>query len=336
MSFEKHAFNEQSSSSQFSDHDHLNNDQSAPDRQAILARLNKDLETEVTPSELKALLDAELAKPADEMDVQLVDDILAVLDDEAEPSADQVQAKWDAVVQKINERDAAGRSDPSAQRRGPSQHSHVRRTHSALRRVVAIIVAVIVASVAFVGTAKAFRWTFILKFFQPFAETFGIHDEDLYTTDDSPVRLIDNSMVTKIDDSQTAYASPEEMPTSIDGYQVVPEWVPERFMFENGTVYRDENFYVVDVYYDADDGWLDLTTTIFFSEAESFDVDFEKAIAEHETVYWNGLEVTIYQNTDDDIIPASWIDRNASYHLIGQFDREELEQIIESMRQNNG
>ena len=81
--------------------------------------------------------------------------------------------------------------------------------------------------------------------------------------------------------------------------------------------------------------WLTKSDKLAFSEAESFDVDFEKALAEHETVYLNGLEVTIYQNTDDDIIPASWIDRNANYHLIGSLDRKELEQIIESMRQHN-
>ena len=277
--------------------------------QSTLERLQNDPETEVTSLELRQKLEAELSKPGDEIDARLVDSILAQLDD-YEPTEAQKAAGWDAVVRKVE----AGR-----------KHRRVR----GVRRVAAVAAAVVIAFAVFsVGTARAFRWTFLLKWLEPLAATFGIHTEiESPTPTICPAELV----LGQTSDSQTEYASLAEMPAEIDGYTVVPGWVPERFVFSSGWTFLDENMDIVDILFTADEDNLICYVNITRSENYTMDYDYEKRIGEYRIAVLGGLEVTIYDNANDGSLSASWINKNASYSIMGTISEDELKRIMESI-----
>jgi hypothetical protein len=277
--------------------------------QSTLERLQNDPETEVTSLELRQKLEAELSKPADEIDARLVDSILARLDD-YEPTEEQKAAGWDAVVRKVE----AGRRQ---------------RRIKVARRVAAAAAAVVIVFVVFsVGTARAFRWTFLLEWLEPLAETFGIHTEiESPTPTICPAELV----IGQTSYSQTEYALLEEMPAEIDGYATVPGWVPERFKFSSGWIYRDENMDIVDTLFTADEDNLICYVNITRSENYTMDYDYEKRIGEYRIAVLGGLEVTIYDNANDGSLSASWINKNASYSIMGTISEDELKRIMESI-----
>ena len=69
----------------------------------VLNRLVKDKRLELMPDELTRLLDAELAKPEDEMDTRLVSELLQLMEKDAPTDADMA-ADWQAISQKLNRR----------------------------------------------------------------------------------------------------------------------------------------------------------------------------------------------------------------------------------------
>ena len=277
--------------------------------QSTLERLQNDPETEVTSLELRQKLEAELSKPADEIDARLVDSILAQLDD-YEPTEAQKAAGWEAVVRKVE-----------AERK--------QRRVRVMRRVAAAAAAVVIAFAVFsVGTARAFRWTFLLKWLEPLAETFGIHTEiESPTPTICPAELV----LGQTSDSQTEYASLAEMPAEIDGYTVVPGWVPERFEFSEGWFFRDGNIDTVDILFKSDDGWLNTLVSIYHENEETVYFEYEKVVGEHSIITCANQDVTVYHNTSDNSISASWIRNEADYAISGTISQEELESIIESM-----
>ena len=80
----------------------------------VLNRLVKDKRLELMPDELTRLLDAELAKPEDEMDTQLVSELLHLVEKDAPTDADRA-ADWQAISKK---------AESAALARGAAPHGH--------------------------------------------------------------------------------------------------------------------------------------------------------------------------------------------------------------------
>ena len=272
-------------------------------------RLQNGTETEVTALELRQKLDAELSKPADEIDAQLVDSILMKLDD-YQPTEEQQAAGWESIVRKVEAR-------------------RKQRKVNTARRVVGIAAAVVIVIAVFsVGTAKAFRWTFLLKWLEPLAETFGIQTETQRPTPTiSPAELV----IGETDYSQTEYTALEDMPAEINGYATVPGWVPERFVFSKGWVYQDGNIDHAEVLYTAGNEWLSFLVNIYHVDDQAMTFEYEKNIGEYETISYAGRDITVYPNTDIHSLFASWIDQDASYSISGVIIEAELKTIIDSI-----
>ena len=277
--------------------------------QSFLERLKNSQETEVSAHELREMLDAELSKPADEIDTSFVEDMLALLDD-YEPASEAQTASWNAVLRKVE-----------TQRR--------KRRFATARSAAGIAAAVVIAFALFsIGTAKAFRWTFLLKWLEPLAETFGIHTE---LSSPEPTVCPADVAIGQTTFSQTEYSSLEEMPAEIDGYAAIPGWVPERFAFSYGLVYQDENMTVSNILFTADGEWMSIIMTLYHTEQQITDFEYEKTIGEHIVESIGVFDITVYHNANDGSLFGSWIDRDASYSISGSITDEELKNIIENM-----
>ena len=196
------------------------------------------------------------------------------------------------------------------------------------RRVAVIVVAAILLLTMTLGVAQALRWTFLLKLLEPLAQTFGIVTTDQLTELDS----IEGEVSVEDDETeQIVYDSLETMPKVLNGHVVVPGWVPERYIFEQGVVFDNGVFEKDNVMYWYNNEWLSIDVTTYQEENSVVDFQYERAIDEPETVTVNGCEVLIYENSDEGKIYAAWVNDNANYSLFGVVTKKELVQIIESM-----
>ena len=75
----------------------------SPEERMILERLRTDPEISFTEQQLQDMLDVELDKPADKMDLALVDEILAVLEPRKVTEAD-IRAGAEKLKQLFRER----------------------------------------------------------------------------------------------------------------------------------------------------------------------------------------------------------------------------------------
>ena len=203
-----------------------------------------------------------------------------------------------------------------------------RRVRFSWRRVVVIVVAAILLLTMTLGVAQALRWTFLLKLLEPLAQTFGIVTTDQLTELDS----IEGEVSVEDDETeQTVYDSFEAMPKTYKGHVVVPGWVPERYAFDHGTFFDNgwvEKFTIS--YHHADD-WLSIDMILNRDEDAAVDYQYERALEEPVSIDIEGVEVLLYENSDEGSIYAAWVDNNVNYNLFGILTREELIQIITSM-----
>ena len=91
----------------------------------IIEHLRNDHDTELMRHELESMLERELAKPESEVDVQLVDELLAALEAE-EPAETEKQITWNAIEDTL-------------------QHERRQRRIVALHRAAACIAAAVVS-----------------------------------------------------------------------------------------------------------------------------------------------------------------------------------------------
>lgn len=280
----------------------------------IINRLINDREAELMPLELNRMLEEELAKPEAEIDVQLVDELLKLLE-EAEPSEVEKRRMWQGISDRL------GREAPE------------RRTRFSWRRVAVVAIAAILLFTLTLGAAQALRWTFLLKLLEPLAQTFGIVTTDQLTESDS---IGDGVTVDDDDFEQITYESLETMPKVLNGHVVVPGWVPERYTFEQGVAFNNGAFEKYNVQYRYNDKWLSIDVTTFQEENTVVDFQYERAIDKPEAVDINGIEIFIYENSDEGSIYAAWVKDNANYSFVGVVTKEELVQIIKSMNSTEG
>lgn len=275
----------------------------------IAKRLINDKNAELMPLELNRILEEELAKPEVEIDVQLVDELLKLLE-EAEPSEVEKRRMWQGISDRLDKK------EPD------------RRVVFSWRRVAVAVVAAILLLTMTLGVAQALRWTFLLKLLEPLAQTFGIVTTDQLTESDSIEGVVS---VEGDDTEQIVYDSLETMPKVLNGHVVVPGWVPERYIFEQGVVFDNGVFEKDNVMYWYNNEWLSIDVTTYQEENTVVDFQYERAIDEPETVTVNGCEVLIYENSDEGKIYAAWVNDNVNYSLYGVVTKKELVQIIESM-----
>ena len=129
------------------------------DEQKILDRLANDKYAEMNADDLEQLLNAELDKPADEMDTLLIQEILRTLRTE-EPDPERMKADWSLVKKYLPHRRT------------------VRRWPRRLMRFGAAAAAITIVMFSALRDAEAFRWTLLRKILIPVAETFGIRIDD--------------------------------------------------------------------------------------------------------------------------------------------------------------
>ena len=133
------------------------------------------------------------------------------------------------------------------------------------------------------------------------------------------------------DTEQIVYDSLETMPKVLNGHVVVPGWVPDRYVFEQGVVYNNGLFEKNNVMYRNNDEWLSIDTMIYQDEGITVDFQYEREIGEPETIDVDSIEVLFYENSDEGSIYAAWVNNDANYCLAGAVTMKELVRIIESM-----
>ena len=275
----------------------------------IIKRLINDKDVELMPLELNRMLEEELAKPEAEIDVQLVDELLKLLE-EAEPSEVEKRRMWQGISNQLE------------------KEAPKRRAGFSWRRVAVVAVAAILLFSLTLGAAHALRWTFLLRLLEPLAQTFGIVTTDQLTESDS----IEGEVSVEDDDTeQIVYDSLETMPKVLNGHVVVPGWVPDRYVFEQGIVYDNGLFEKDNVMYRNIDEWLSIDTMIYQDEDITVDFQYEREIDEPKTIDVDGTEVLLYENSSEGSVYVAWVNGNVNYSLFGTVTEEELKLIIESM-----
>lgn len=121
----------------------------------IIERLRSEKDMELMWLEVSKILDEELSKPAEEIDIAFVDALMDLVEIE-EPSKKELERGWSEIQKKVHMRKQ-------------------RNWTNVLTRIVAVLIAVIVLFFLSFETAKAFRWPYLLKALAPVAETFSIY-----------------------------------------------------------------------------------------------------------------------------------------------------------------
>lgn len=282
--------------------------------QELIQQFLNEPESEVNKRRLQEILDEEINKPEDQIDLQFVDEILAVLEPRI-VEREEIDASWDRLDQKIQDKQTEDKTRPAP----------LRKTIVFLGKIAAVAAAIVVLFFITVGSAKAMKWTFLLKFLNPIAQTFGISlDEREPETDQEMNYPIEDSIL-----EQTQFSSEADVPIQYMGYKIRLNHVPERYAFVNGSVLNDETWTIFNMFYQFDEGWLNYYVNIFPENEADLVLDYEKTADVLKTENVGMKELTFYHNSDEETLSVSWVDRNAHYSLFGNLTEDELSEIIE-------
>ena len=274
------------------------------DSNKILDRLFNHNDTELMPNELRQLLDAELAKPEDEMDTQLISDIIDLLDIEP-PTPAEKKADWSAIEKKYRRK---------------------RRLPRVLRSIAITAASIVAVFLISLTSAKAFNWTFLLKYLLPVAQTFGIISSD-YTIDDG--QETEYRFEDAMDTQEVDFTSLDELPSQFAAAVVESDCVPDGYGFVQGNWYRSFNLEKCNMLFEKADQWFVIEMMEFTDDTDpTTDFEFERQVDVPLTIEINGVEVTLYYNSDDSGISVSWLQGNTHFNLLGTLDEEELAYII--------
>lgn len=274
------------------------------DSNKILDRLFNHHDTELMPNELRQLLDAELAKPEDEMDTQLISDIIDLLDIEP-PTPAEKKADWSAIEKKYRRK---------------------RRLPRVLRSIAITAASIVAVFLISLTSAKAFNWTFLLKFLLPVAQTFGIISSD-YTVDDG--QETEYRFEDAMDTQEVDFTSLDELPSQFAAAVVESDCVPDGYGFVQGNWYKSFNLEKCNMLFEKADQWFVIEMMEFTDDTDpTTDFEFERQVDVPLTIEINGVEVTLYYNSDDSGISVSWLQGNTHFNLLGTLDEEELTYII--------
>lgn len=279
------------------------------DERKIIDSLANDKTLEMKPDDLEQMLSSELAKPDDQINAQLVQEILDALEPST-PDPAQMRAAWPQVKENLPKR---------------------REKKGWPARLVQFAAAAAVVSIVLVSTiedAGAFRWTLIQKFLKPVAETFGIINEQIEVTPeatDAPVYSVSDAPSNLV-----TYAALDEIPEIHNGYIIRPKWLPEGFTFSSGSCFSSIDADIFSLDFTNQDKWFNLYIHITTSDSTIVSFDFERTLEVpiEETV---GLfKVTFYRNAQDKNQLAFWINENAHCTLGGELTPDEIIRFIEN------
>ena len=278
----------------------------------INERLNSLVDMEMMPNELNKMLEEELSRDAEKMDVQLIDELLELL--EAEKPAPGAKEECRRMI---------------SEKRRPE-----RSARKSVRRSVAIAAAVIAVLVLSVGTVSAFQWSFLWKLFAPLAETFGIYSASNLESDASVQPPQEGMVAYTLEDTfhvQMDYETLEDMPVEAGGFRIVPAWVPERFSFAQGSIYEDPEIIRATVTYAAGEDLLSVVTVYHLNDSAVSGYVFEKKADELGVEHINGVDVNFYINATEETLYATWVGKNSHCLVSGTLSQSEMITLIEGM-----
>lgn len=274
----------------------------------IIERIANDSALEMNTHELKELLDLELSKPAEEMDVQLVQELLEILQPGEVPQAKK-QEVWQNVSRAIL--------------------SERKKTHPLLRRFVAVAALIVLLFGLTIGAASAFRWTFLWKLLEPVAETFGIYrnysEKDRSETTDAHLYTLEEA-----ESVQELYTDLAMLPDTFMGYMIKPKWIPEGYEFLQATVYSDSTMCAYTIDYTRENDEMSTSVTFYLDEEAVLGHLYERTVDIPMEQLIGQVKVTFYRNTTDKVQLVSWIDGDAHYNTRGNLTVDEIERIVGS------
>ncbi|MDD7174696.1 MAG: DUF4367 domain-containing protein [Clostridiales bacterium] len=276
---------------------------------SILERLTNDASVEMMSDDLEQMLKDELAKPAEAIDGQLVDELLKALEP-AEPDKAQAEKGWPRVLRAL-----------------PRRRRSTRGGHVFLRFAAAAVLCVVVLT-ATGQRAWAIPWTLIQSLIAPIAETFGI------VVNVQPTPAPDISSAYYADDipsTQILYKALSDIPETQDGYPVRPDWLPDGFSFTNGSCFSDQGTQIYSLDFASGEAWLNFTVQFFSSDESVSSYEFEKMLDSPIEKPIGQYNVLLYSNDDDHLQSASWTYENVYYTLIGQIPLSDLISFVEHL-----
>ncbi len=280
----------------------------ATDERRIAEYLKSDSETELMPYDLNEMLEQELSKPETEVDGQLIREILELMETK-DPSPKEKEECWNAVQSKVKK---------TVRRKSP------------LRWTCGIAAGLVVLFLISFETARAFNWTFLLKYLDPVAQAFGLYSMSNVDQQaaENPHAYTDEFTEYK----QIDYHSLADMPAQLWGQSILPGWVPERFAFVNGTIYEDENMASASLYFGGEgDDTLSLILSFYKNEEDITSYVYEVSTADQNRMTVAGRALTYYFNDDGQIRAVSAIEEKAHFFIGGSISQEELDRIVASM-----
>lgn len=277
---------------------------------SILERLTHDASVEMMSDDLEQMLKEELAKPAEEIDGQLVDELLKALEP-AEPDKAQAEKGWPRVLRAL------------PRRRRSTRGGHV------FLRFAAVAVLCVVVLTATGQRAGAIPWTLIQSLIAPIAETFGIS----VNVQPTPAPEISGAYYADdIPSTQIRYEALSDIPETQDGYPVRPDWLPDGFAFVDGSCFADPGTQIYSMSFSSGDAWLCFTVQFFKSEETISSYEFELTPETLVNTHIGSYDVTVYSNSHRNLYSASWTYENVYYTLSGQIAEDDLIHFVEQLR----
>ena len=276
----------------------------------IAKRLRLSTESEMSRYDLEQMLEAELNKPEDEMDTELVQQILEILEDG--PSMEQQHKSWQQIDKRL-------------------KFKQWQPVVSGLTRIAAVGVILVALLFATYGTAQALNWEFLLRWMKPFAETFMIYSgDDPVTTSEPKVNEVYSD--DRLSFTQMEFTTLADCPDQIDGYPAKPVWMPERFAYLQGSMYADTLITSITHVYQSDMGRciIDISLLDDANDVDSYSYEQTENQPTH-SEYVQDYSVTFYYNNEGQLTSASWIVNNAHYSITGRMTKDEILQILTSI-----
>lgn len=305
----------------------------------LIRKMQNDSGMEMSCDDLEKLLEEELGKSESEMDTELVAELLELLEEsQADLQSGYEQTGYAQSVAKL-EPDLAVKQAKAASWKRLEKQLKARQLKSAVHgmgrwliHAAAVIVALLALSYGMFSTAQAFDWKFLLRLFEPVAETFHLYSNN------QPEKMVPSvangqTKYTEADSEyQTVtYATYDELPDTYHGYAVKPGWLPERFSYLQGSSYDDGNLASITVVYSAKNEKCILSMTCFSDSDTIVGFDLEKNKDKNSAKYIAGYPVTFYYNTENSTLSASWINDDAHYTMTGTLTEEEMIRAIEQL-----
>lgn len=281
------------------------------DERRIIDSLANDNTLEMNADDLEQMLSDELAKPDDEIDAQLVQEILNALEPSM-PDPAQMRDAWPQIKEHLPKR--------REKKKWPAK----------LARIAAAAAVISLVLVSTIEDAGAFRWTLIRKLLKPVAQTFGIIIDD--QTDVTPEAT--QAPVYSVSDAPSSlvtYAALDEVPEIHEGYVVRPKWLPSNSVFSSGSCFTSSDSIIYTLSFTRNNSWYDLHIHIITDDSTVYSREFERTLEVPIEIPAGSYTVTFYRNAEDTIQSAFWISENAHYMLVGELSVDEITEFVRRM-----